>query len=92
MPDPALCSTALGRPVTYVPVPLEDRRDELNKRDLDHVSQHLLTMPELRAANRYDRNTDGIARILGRALTSLRETVMSNRQLFQPSGTASQCQ
>jgi uncharacterized protein YbjT (DUF2867 family) len=86
-------SSALDRPVTYVPVPLEDWRDEFSKRCLpDHLFHHLLTMAELHAANRYDRHTDGIARILGRAPTSLRETVAGNRQLFQPSGRASQCQ
>jgi uncharacterized protein YbjT (DUF2867 family) len=86
-------SSALGRPVSYVPVPLEDWRNELSKRELpDQLSQHLLTMAKLHAANRYDRQTDGIARILGRAPTSLRETVMSNRQLFQPSGPPPQCQ
>ena len=79
-------TSALGRPVTYVPVPLEGWRDKLDKRGLpDHLSQHLLTMAELHAANRYDRHTDSITRILGRAPTSLRETVISNRQLFQPS-------
>jgi NAD(P)H dehydrogenase (quinone) len=32
-------SSALGRPVSYVPVPLEDWRNELSKRDLpDHLS------------------------------------------------------
>ena len=65
---------------------------KLSKRDLpDHLSQHLLTMAKLHAANRYDRHTDAIARILGRAPTSLRETVVRNRQLFQPSGPASEC-
>jgi NAD(P)H dehydrogenase (quinone) len=86
-------SSALGHPVSYVPVPLGDWRNELSKRDLpDHLSRHLLTMAKLHAANRYDRHTDGIARILGRAPTSLRETVMSNRQLFQPSAPPPQRQ
>lgn len=79
-------SSALGRPITYVPVTLESWRDELKKRDLpDHAYQHLLTMAELHAANRYDRGTDDIGRILGRAPTSLRETVRSNKRLFQAS-------
>jgi NAD(P)H dehydrogenase (quinone) len=82
-------ASALGRPVTYVPVPLESWRNELKKRGLpDHLYGHLLTMAELHAANRYDRRTDSIERILGRAPTSLRETVTSNRQLFQASGPA----
>ena len=80
-------SSALGRPVTYVPVPLEDWRDEFSKREFpDHLSKHLLTMAELHAANRYDRHADNVAHILGRAPTSMRETVMSNRQLFQLRG------
>jgi NAD(P)H dehydrogenase (quinone) len=86
-------SSALDHPVTYVPVPLEDWGDELSKRGLpDHLFHHLLTMAELHAANRYDRHTDAIARILGRAPTSLRETVIGNGELFQPSGSASQWQ
>jgi NAD(P)H dehydrogenase (quinone) len=86
-------SSALDRPVTYMPLPLEDWRDELSKRGLpDHLFHHLLTMAELHAANRYDRHTDGVARILGRAPTSLHETVIGNGELFQPSGRASQCQ
>jgi len=86
-------SSALDRPVTYVPAPLEDWGDELSKRGLpDHLFHHLLTMAELHAANRYDRHTDGIARILGRAPTSLRETVIGNGELFQRSGSASQWQ
>ena len=78
-------SSALGRPVTYVPAPIETWRDGLKNLGLpNHLSKHLLTMAELHAANRYDRHTDTIAGILGRAPTSLRETVMSNRRLFQP--------
>jgi NAD(P)H dehydrogenase (quinone) len=84
-------SSALGRPVTYAPMPLEDWRHELKKLELaEHLSRHLLTMAELHAANRYDRYTDSIACILGRAPTSLRETVIRNRPLFQPSVPASQ--
>src|SRR5215468_1814576 len=52
-------AAALGRPVTYVDVPLEQWRDqELRPRGLpEHVDEHLLTMAKLHAANRYDRLT-----------------------------------
>ena len=48
-------SSALGRVITYVDVPLEQWRDQdLCRRNLpEHVFEHLLTMAGLHAANRY---------------------------------------
>src|SRR4030095_3630160 len=47
-------AAALGRPITYVDVPLEQWRDqELHRRQLpDHVFEHLLPMARLPAAHR----------------------------------------
>src|SRR6516162_4660729 len=68
---------ALGRPVTYVDVPFEQRREqELRPRGLpEHVYEHLLTMATLHAANRYDRLTRDVEAILGRPATSARDFV-----------------
>ncbi len=83
-------SSALGRPVTYVDVPLEDWRDqELRKRNLpEHVFGHLLTMAHLHAANRYDRITHDIDAITGRPALSIRDFVASHADLFAPTGGA----
>ena len=70
-------AAALGRPVAYEDVPLGQWRDqELRPRGLpEHVSEHLLTMAELHAANRYDRLTHDVEVILGRPATSARDFV-----------------
>jgi uncharacterized protein YbjT (DUF2867 family) len=75
---------ALGRPVTYVDVPLEQWRDqELRRLQLpDHVSQHILTMAQLHAANRYDRLTHDVETITGRPATSVRDFVAQHAALF----------
>jgi uncharacterized protein YbjT (DUF2867 family) len=79
-------STALGRTITYVDVPLEQWRDqELRGRNLpDHVIEHLLTMARLHAANRYDRLTHNVEAITGRHATSCREFVARHAELFRP--------
>jgi uncharacterized protein YbjT (DUF2867 family) len=79
-------SSALGRPISYVAVPLEDWRDQqLRKRNLpEHVFEHLLTMARLHTANRYDRITHDIDAITGRPALSIREFVASHADLFAP--------
>ena len=77
-------SEALGRTITYVDEPLERWRDqELRGRHLpDHVFEHLLTMAQLHAANRYDRLTHDIEAITGRPATSIRDYVAKHPELF----------
>src|SRR5262245_33026851 len=77
---------ALGRPVAYVDVPLEQWRDqELRPRGLpEHVSDHLLTMAKLHAANRYDRLTHDVEAVLGRPATSARDFVARHAASFAP--------
>ena len=77
---------ALGRPVTYVDVPLEQWRDqELRPRGLpEHVYEHFLTMAKLHAANRYDRLTHDVEAILGRPATSVRDFVARHAKSFAP--------
>ena len=75
---------ALGRPVTYVDVPLEQWRDqEPRLRHLpDYVLAHVLTMAQLHAANRYDRLTHDVETITGRPATSVRDFVAQHAALF----------
>src|SRR5262249_38967759 len=70
-------SSALGRKITYVNVPLEQWRDtELRNLKLpEHVFEHLLTMARLHAANRYDRSTHDVEAVTGRPSTSVHEFV-----------------
>ena len=79
-------SAALGRTVTYVDVPLEAWRDEeLRRRNLpDHLFEHLMTMAQLHAANRYDRLTHDVEAIIGRPATSVRDFVTRHAGLFRP--------
>src|SRR5262245_43603212 len=79
-------SEALGRPVTYVDVPLEQWRDqELSRRGLpEHVYGHFLTMAKLHAANRYDRLTHDVEAVLGRKATSARDFVARHAERFAP--------
>jgi len=82
-------SEALGRIVTYVDVPWEEWRErELRARGLpDHVFDHLLTMAQLHADNRYDRLTHDIEAINGRPVTSIRDFVLNHPEVF---GSSSQ--
>jgi uncharacterized protein YbjT (DUF2867 family) len=75
---------ALGRPVTYIDVPLEQWRDqEPRLRQLpDHVLEHVLVMAQLHSANRYDRLTHDVETITGRPATSVRDFVAQHAALF----------
>jgi uncharacterized protein YbjT (DUF2867 family) len=77
-------SAALGRPVTYVDVPLEQWRDqELRNRGLpEYVLAHIVTMAKLHAANRYDRLTHDVEAVTGRPATSAREFIARHAELF----------
>src|SRR5262249_34086354 len=79
-------AAALGRPITYVDVPLEQWRDqELRGRNLpEHVFEHLLTMARLHAANRYDRLTHAVEAITGRPATGGRGFVQRHAAIFGP--------
>jgi NAD(P)H dehydrogenase (quinone) len=82
-------SNSLGRTITYVDVPLEQRRDqELGVRNLpDHLFEHLLTMARLHAANCYDRLTHDVATITGRPATSVRDFVARQADLRRATKT-----
>jgi NAD(P)H dehydrogenase (quinone) len=75
---------ALGQPVRYVAVPFEDWRDrELRALQLpSHVFDHITTMAQLHADNRYDRFTDTVRALTGEAPMSVRDFVSANRKRF----------
>jgi uncharacterized protein YbjT (DUF2867 family) len=79
-------AAALGRPVTYVDLPLERWRDEeLRKLGLpEHLYGHLLTMAKLHAEGRYDRLTHDVEAILGRPATSAGDFVARHAASFGP--------
>ncbi|MFI9626642.1 NAD(P)H-binding protein [Streptomyces sp. NPDC052042] len=77
-------STALGRPVGYTNVPLEEWiDDDLRPLGLpDHVFQHITTMARLHAQNRYDRKAEGVEQVTGRPASGVAEYVRENPGLF----------
>jgi len=77
-------SSALGRTITYVDVPVEEWRDqELRHRGLpQHVLEHLVTMAHLHAANRYDRMTHDVEKVTGRPALSVHDFVAKHLDLF----------
>jgi NAD(P)H dehydrogenase (quinone) len=77
-------SAALGRPVTYVDVPLQQWVDqELNVLGLpEHLREHLATMARLHGENRYDRLTHDVEAVTGRHPTSVRDWVADHAALF----------
>ena len=77
-------SAALGRPITYVDVPLRQWVDEeLNVLGLpEHLREHLATMARLHRENRYDRLTHDVEAVIGRPATSVREFVVDHAALF----------
>ena len=85
MPSRRKYSSALGRTVTYVDVPIDEWRDhELRKRNLpQHVFEHLLTMAHLHRDNRYDRITNDVEAITGRPALSVRDFVAKHADLFR---------
>ncbi|MFB7460423.1 NAD(P)H-binding protein [Streptomyces sp. NPDC056188] len=77
-------SAALGRPVGYTDVPLQEWiDDELRPLGLpDHVFQHTATMARLHAENRYDRKAEGVEQVTGRPPSGVADYVRKNPSLF----------
>ncbi|MFG2907456.1 NAD(P)H-binding protein [Kitasatospora sp. NPDC048286] len=77
-------SAALGRPVRYTDVPLEEWIDhDLRPLELPaHVFQHISTMARLHAENRYDRRADGVEQVTGRPATGVGDFVRRNADRF----------
>ncbi|MFF1836997.1 NAD(P)H-binding protein [Streptomyces sp. NPDC058231] len=77
-------SRALGRPVSYVDVPLDQWRTEvLAKLGLPpHTEQHIATMARLHRENRYDRASDDVERVTGVPARSIEEFVAAHKNLY----------
>ncbi|MET7552072.1 NAD(P)H-binding protein [Streptomyces sp. NPDC005479] len=77
-------SRALGRPVSYVDVPLEWWRAEvLAKVGLPpHIEQHIVAMARLHQENRYDRASDDIMRVTGEPAQTIEEFVAARRDFY----------
>jgi len=77
-------SRALGRPVSYVDVPLERWRAEvLAKAGLPpHTEQHIATMARLHREGRYDRASDDVERVTGVPPQTIETFVAARRDFY----------
>ncbi|MFF4154558.1 NAD(P)H-binding protein [Streptomyces sp. NPDC001651] len=77
-------SRALGRPITYADVPLEQWRTQvLAGLGLPrHIEEHIVTMCRLHQENRYDRATDDVARLTGVAAQTIEQFVSDRKGLY----------
>ncbi len=78
-------AAALNRPVRYVDMPFDKWRDqELMPVGLPkHVFEHVATMAQLHADNRYDRMTSDVEKVTGKPSISVQEYVSTHRNLFE---------
>ena len=77
-------STALGRRVSYVDIPLERWRTEVlaNAGLPRHTEQHIATMAGLHRENRYDRATDHVERLTGQRPLTVEEFVAARKDRY----------
>lgn len=75
---------ALGRPVTYVDVPLDEWIDHvLSRAGLGpHTEEHIATMARLHRQNRYDRVTRTVEVITGTPAQTIEDFVAQRADLF----------
>jgi len=79
----AAFSRALGRPVSYVDVPLDRWQAGLSKMSLPpHTEQHVATMARLHRDNRYDRIAEGVERVTGIPPQSIETFVAARRDFY----------
>ncbi|HEX4901004.1 MAG TPA: NAD(P)H-binding protein [Pyrinomonadaceae bacterium] len=79
-------SQALGRTITFHDIPVEAWRNGLLERGLPaHLVNHLATMADLHRAGRYDRRSDDVLTLTGRAPLSLQDIVRKNAAIFTAS-------
>lgn len=82
-------SQALGRPIRYVSVPVEQWRKILLQLGLpEHAVAHLATMALLHQENRYDRLTTEVERLTGSRAMTVREFVERNATAYAKSAAA----
>ncbi|MFF1655305.1 NmrA family NAD(P)-binding protein [Streptomyces sp. NPDC058255] len=76
-------SRALGRPVSYVDMPLDRWEAQLPKLGMPpHLEQHVATMAQLHRDNRYDRTADGVERVTGIPAQSIEAFVAARRDFY----------
>ncbi|MFB4278591.1 MULTISPECIES: NmrA family NAD(P)-binding protein [unclassified Nonomuraea] len=77
-------SRALGRPVSYLDVPLDWWRAEvLAKAGLPpHTEEHIATMARLHRENRYDRASDDVERVTGAPARTIEAFVAARRDFY----------
>jgi uncharacterized protein YbjT (DUF2867 family) len=79
----AAFSRALGRPVSYVDVPLDRWQAGLSRMGLPpHTEQHVATMAQLHRDNLYDRTADGVERVTGIPPRSIETFVAARRDFY----------
>jgi uncharacterized protein YbjT (DUF2867 family) len=78
-------STALGRTISYVDVPLETWKEQLAAFGMPpHVAAHVATMAVLHQENRYDRRSNDVEELTGVPPMSVQEFVERNAAAFAP--------
>ncbi|MER6539133.1 NmrA family NAD(P)-binding protein [Streptomyces sp900105755] len=77
-------SKVLGRPISYVDVPLEQWRNEvLSTIGLpSHIEQHIVTMCRLHQQNRYDRASDAVERLTGVPASTIEDFVAARKDFY----------
>jgi uncharacterized protein YbjT (DUF2867 family) len=82
-------SEVLGRGIRYRDVPVAEWTESLRKAGVSaHVAHHLAVMAGLHTQGRYDRMTDDLFRLTGKAPTSMREFVKLHAGEFTPRADA----
>jgi NAD(P)H dehydrogenase (quinone) len=77
-------SRALGSPIKYVDIPLEEWASELKSKNLpEHVSNHIYTMALLHRENRYDRSVHTVEELTGIKPMGVKEWVEDHLADFQ---------
>jgi uncharacterized protein YbjT (DUF2867 family) len=81
-------SSALGRKISYVDVPVEPWEEELRQSGMSpHVAAHLITMAALHRQNRYDRHTDHVEKLTGSPAMSIADFVRMHAAEFEGEGS-----
>jgi len=87
--DARVFSEVLGRPIRYRDVPLPSWSEGLRHAKYpEHVVRHLSVMGEMTKQGRFDRMTDTMLKLTGKAPTTLRDFVKLHAAEFQQRGPA----
>jgi uncharacterized protein YbjT (DUF2867 family) len=82
-------SSALGRKISYVDVPVAPWEEQLRKSGLSpHVAAHLITMAAMHRKNRYDRYTNQVEELTGSPSMSIGDFVRTHAAGFEPEASS----